>query len=307
MRKQEDEKLERRLHQVMEQIQPDEDAKDRMYLEIMRRASVAETPPAKPKPWYLRWQTSAGACTAALLCVVVVAAAVHGRMPQGGTGQLDIVSPAVTTQASELPADTEQPDETETRPQAETTAAETGVTVHSAGTTAGTAAGNASAAAESSTVPAEDKIVSPVSPEITVPQKPQQQETQPVVTTAAPQTKPVQTTAAATTVPKAETTAVPETVTKPPATTASSVETVPIRQNIYLYYKLTWEGNPYDTDYMEVSSSSLDQYLGYGVTRGNDVEDTYTVLIYSIVGVDPVQQVAVQYAGEEKYYVFTIQ
>ena len=79
MQKQEDEKLERRLHQVMEQIQPDEDAKDRMYLEIMRRASVAETPPAKPKPWYLRWQTSAGACTAALLCVVVVAAAVHGN------------------------------------------------------------------------------------------------------------------------------------------------------------------------------------------------------------------------------------
>ena len=116
-----------------------------------------------------------------------------------------------------------------------------------------------------------------------------------------------QTTAAATTVPKAETTAAPETVTEPPATTASSMETVPIRQNIYLYYKLTWEGNPYDTDYMEVSSSSLDQYLGYGVTRGNDVEDTYTVLIYSIVGVDPVQQVAVQYAGEEKYYVFTIQ
>lgn len=297
MQKQEDEKLERRLHQVMEQIQPDEDAKDRMYLEIMRRASVAETPPAKPKPWYLRWQTSAGACTAALLCVVVVAAAVHGRMPQGGTGQLDIVSPTVTTQASELSADTEQSDETETRPQTET-----GVTVYSAEITAGTAAGNASAAAESSTVPAEDEIVSPVSPEITVPQKPQQQETQPVVTTAAPQT-----TAAATTVPKAETTAAPETVTEPPATTASSVETVPIRQNIYLYYKLTWEGNPYDTDYMEVSSSSLDQYLGYGVTRGNDVEDTYTVLIYSIVGVDPVQQVAVQYAGEEKYYVFTIQ
>ena len=294
MQKQEDEKLERRLHQVMERIQPDEDAKYRMYLEIMRRASVAETPPAKPKPWYLRWQTSAGACTAALLCVVVVAAAVHGRMPQGGTGQLDIVSPTVTTQASELPADTEQPDETETRPQTET-----GVTVHSAEITAGTAAGNASAVAESSTVPAEDEIVSP---EITVPQKPQQQETQPVVTTAAPQT-----TAAATTVPKAETTAAPETVTEPPATTASSVETVPIRQNIYLYYKLTWEGNPYDTDYMEVSSSSLDQYLGYGVTRGNDVEDTYTVLIYSIVGVDPVQQVAVQYAGEEKYYVFTIQ
>ena len=294
MQKQEDEKLERRLHQVMERIQPDEDAKDRMYLEIMRRASVAETPPAKPKPWYLRWQTSAGACTAALLCVVVVAAAVHGRMPQGGTGQLDIVSPTVTTQASELPADTEQPDKTETRPQTET-----GVTVHSAEITAGTAAGNASAVAESSTVPAEDEIVSP---EITVPQKPQQQETQPVVTTAAPQT-----TAAATTVPKAETTAAPETVTEPPATTASSVETVPIRQNIYLYYKLTWEGNPYDTDYMEVSSSSLDQYLGYGVTRGNDVEDTYTVLIYSIVGVDPVQQVAVQYAGEEKYYVFTIQ
>lgn len=43
------------------------------------------------------------------------------------------------------------------------------------------------------------------------------------------------------------------------------------------------------------------------MTQGSDVDDTYTVLIYSITGVDPRQQVAVQYVGEEKYYVFTIQ
>ena len=42
MRNQEDEMLKKCLRQTMEQIQPDEETKKRMYLEIMRRASAAE-------------------------------------------------------------------------------------------------------------------------------------------------------------------------------------------------------------------------------------------------------------------------
>ena len=42
MRNQEDEMLKKCLRQTMEQIQPDEETKNRMYLEIMRRASAAE-------------------------------------------------------------------------------------------------------------------------------------------------------------------------------------------------------------------------------------------------------------------------
>ena len=63
MRNQEDEMLKKCLRQTMEQIQPDEETKKRMYLEIMRRASAAEnakTAAQKKRPWYLRWQTSTG-------------------------------------------------------------------------------------------------------------------------------------------------------------------------------------------------------------------------------------------------------
>lgn len=182
MRNQEDEMLKKCLRQTMEQIQPDEETKKRMYLEIMRRASAAEnakTAAQKKRPWYLRWQTS---------------------------------KPAETARAAETSKKAD------------------------------------------------------------------------IVTTAAPVV-----------------------TTLPETSKEQETETVPIRQNIYLYYKLIWRNNPYDTNYDEVPGGVLDNYLGYGVTQGSDVDDTYTVLIYSITGVDPRQQVAVQYVGEEKYYVFTIQ
>ena len=74
MRNQEDEMLKKCLRQTMEQIQPDEETKKRMYLEIMRRASAADnakTAAQKKRPWYMRWQTSTGICTAALLCDLI--------------------------------------------------------------------------------------------------------------------------------------------------------------------------------------------------------------------------------------------
>ena len=92
MRNQEDEMLKKCLRQTMEQIQPDEETKKRMYLEIMRRASAAEnakTAAQKKRPWYLRWQTSTGICTAALLCVVIAAASIHSKMPDGTNQRLN--------------------------------------------------------------------------------------------------------------------------------------------------------------------------------------------------------------------------
>lgn len=125
MRNQEDEMLKKCLRQTMEQIQPDEETKKRMYLEIMRRASAAEnakTAAQKKRPWYLRWQTSTGICTAALLCVVIAAASIHSKMPDG-TNQLEVVLPAAVTTAAEPE---ERPDtETEPAATAETTLPET--------------------------------------------------------------------------------------------------------------------------------------------------------------------------------------
>lgn len=302
MRNQEDEMLKKCLRQTMEQIQPDEETKNRMYLEIMRRASAAEnakTAAQKKRPWYLRWQTSTGICTAALLCVVIAAASIHSKMPDG-TNQLEVVPPAAVTTAVEPE---ERPDtETEPAATAETTLPET----------ASDAAVQSGVNTETKTIAEEPGDIPEVIEEPadnTAPQTTGKHNT-PAVTTAVPQTsKPAETTRAAETSKKADivTTAAPVVTTLPETSKEQETETVPIRQNIYLYYKLIWRNNPYDTNYDEVPGGVLDNYLGYGVTQGSDVDDTYTVLIYSITGVDPRQQVAVQYVGEEKYYVFTIQ
>lgn len=304
MRNQEDEMLKKCLRQTMEQIQPDEETKKRMYLEIMRRASAAEnakTAAQKKRPWYLRWQTSTGICTAALLCVVIAAASIHSKMPDG-TNQLEVVPPAAVTTAVEPE---ERPDtETEPAATAETTLPETASDAD--------AAVQSSANTETKTIAEEPGDIPEVIEEPadnTAPQTTGKHNT-PAVTTAVPQTsKPAETTRAAETSKKADvvTTAAPVVTTLPETSKEQETETFPIRQNIYLYYKLIWRNNPYDTNYDEVPGGVLDNYLGYGVTQGSDVDDTYTVLIYSITGVDPRQQVAVQYVGEEKYYVFTIQ
>lgn len=296
-----EEQMERRLRQALEQVKPDEEAKDRMYLEIMRRAASQKT--VKKRPWYLHWQTSAGICTAALICVVVAAASLHGRMPQGGTEQLRVVTPeTVTTEtvSGETASGTTPEAQTEHR-------TETVTAVHSE-TEAVQTQTAASGAAYTETEPAAV-----------------QKKSQPAVTgqvygqtTAA---SAAVTTAAQTDLPPAKTTVKPgetnaseqETSADPAVTTAptgsdSAPEThtdIPIRQNIYLYYKLCWEGVRYDTQYVQTAGKGL-EYLGYGVTSGAETDGTYTVLIYAMEGIDPAQQLAVQYAGEDVYYIFTV-
>ena len=86
MRNQEDEMLKKCLRQTMEQIQPDEETEKPDVSGDHARASAAEnakTAAQKKRPWYLRWQTSTGICTAALLCVVIAAASIHSKMPDG--------------------------------------------------------------------------------------------------------------------------------------------------------------------------------------------------------------------------------
>lgn len=292
------ESLERRLHHALDQIQPDENAKDRMYLEIMRRASAAEQPMEKKRPWYLRWQTSAGACTAALVCVVVVVAALHSRMPQDGADQLEVVPPTVTTQAQ-----TPEAAVTTAASESRETAAETQ-------TTAAAAPAETTAVTVSVTVQETQADTEADVPEET----PQPQITAaPAVTTAAEQhttAKPV-TTARATTAVKETTAATTAVTTSQAAQTTGAAATttshVSIRQSIFHYFMLSWGGLHYDTTYVEVPSKDVQYYLGYGVTNGTDVSDTYTVLIYGIVGEDPSQKLAIQYAGEDEYYVFNVQ
>ena len=122
-------------------------------------------------------------------------------------------------------------------------------------------------------------------------------------TAAETQTKPVRTTTAVTKATTAQTQ--PTEPAQTTVTTKSSQSNISIRQNIYLYHILVWQGISYDTQYTEISSRELDEYLGNGITNGEDVDDTYVVLIYSVKGADGAQQLAIQYAGTNQYYLFT--
>lgn len=294
-----EEQMERRLQQVLEQIRPDEAAKDRMYLEIMRRAASQKT--VKKRPWYLRWQTSAGICTAALACVVIAVASFHGRMPQNGTEQLQVVTPKTTTEAvsEKEPALTQSEYESASRLKTVTTAVFVMETVQTQIISSGT--GN------EGTEPSVEELEE-LQPAVTGQESEQQHRQTVAVTAPAKANVPtVQTTVkpSETTVP-VQTPSTDEAETTAPADNniSGGSTDVPIRQNIYLYYKLTWGGVHYDTQYAEASGKGL-EYLGYGVTSGADTDGTYTVLIYAMEGIDSTQQLAVQYAGEDTYYIFT--
>ena len=247
MRNQEEDR--RRIQQALQHLSPDEAAKDRMYAQILKHAADAERKEAR-RPWYRRWQTaSAGICTVALACAVVMMAAVHSRMPQNGTDQLVVLQPA--TETAVVTALPEQPPETQTQPLITTTSANTA-------------------------------------------EKPQESRA------SQPAERQTAETACA-----AVTDAAEDAVQTEPVTTKSSQSNISIRQNIYLYHILVWQGISYDTQYTEISSRELDEYLGNGITNGEDVDDTYVVLIYSVKGADGAQQLAIQYAGTNQYYLFT--
>lgn len=298
-----DREIKQKVAQALENIRPDENAKDRMYLEVMRRASVQSAP---KKPWYLRFRTSAGLCGMAMAFIVVAVAALHSRMPEDGAEKLSM---------ADLPQ--------ETQTQTTTAAENIGTQLTQSGGT--TPASSVTATTVVVTVK-EERVTQSLAerktetagaawrPEITL--------SQPVESDLCPE----KTTVAAQTKPSNEQTQKPSVGTKPAQTApAEDVKTdlpqtdaptktevavtmtepvdIPIRQNIYLYYALTFQGELYTTDYMPITGSSL-TYLGPGVTSGKDVDDTHTVLIYAIDGADQKTQLAVQYAGETEYYLF---
>ncbi len=283
------------IKNALDHIAPDKAAVDRMYLEIMRRAASQEAVPQK-KPWYLRWQTSAGVCTAAMACVVVLVAFLHGRMPVDIMGELPVVTPSeVSEESSEIHMQTG----TKVSEKAIVTAETTTVVVTSAAKqTKAVAEIDDSSDVQQCTETVPVQTVPAALPQTSfVNTTPNVPETRPAVTTVL--TK--KTTAAMQTAETVQTTAAPLTEE---AGNATGSEEIPIRQNIYLYYTLMYNGIRYNTQYVSISGNKLD-YIGPGVTKGDDVEDTHTVLIYAIKGDDTSRHLAVQYVGETNYYIFT--
>ncbi|MCC8110442.1 MAG: hypothetical protein LIO74_02060 [Ruminococcus sp.] len=88
------------------------------------------------------------------------------------------------------------------------------------------------------------------------------------------------------------------------STTTTTQTSLTLRQSIFLYYELNWNGVWYDTQYITISSLDISNYLGPAVTEGTDVDDTYTVLVYEIECVDTSESLVVQYAEKDEYYIF---
>ena len=125
MQNMEQDPIQKLIQDAAEPLAPTEAAKDRMYAEIMRRAAEKQASRhQKRRPWYQRWQTSAGAV--ALACVVLAFSALHGRLPQNGAGQLEVVPEQTTVTEAVGIMETEtktQPQESAASvPQKETTA-----------------------------------------------------------------------------------------------------------------------------------------------------------------------------------------
>lgn len=243
----------------------------------------------------------------ALACVVLAFSALHGRLPQNGAVQLEVVPEQTTVTEAvgimETETKTQSQESAASVPQKETTAvSETAAVSKETQTTA------ASAVTEVPSLPEEEPEESwrETQPAV-VPTTPETVQTQPAVTRPA--------SAATTAAPVSQTTAAPETRQPETQTTAAATTTAPsfthrplpspTMENIRYYYRLMWDGMPYDTEYETISSEQIVSYLGVGVTSGPDVGDTFTVLVYEIESEGETAQLAVQYAGMDEYYLFT--
>lgn len=298
------------IRNALEPIRPDTDARERMYHAILKSSAQQVKP---KKPWYLRWQVSVGIGAAAMACVMMVIFSAHTRLPQDSTQQLEVLPPTVTEQQPDIPG-TEVTRHTQTQTIAMTTdTAQCESTVQA----------DASVPPSMETTQA-DRDAQPITDTMAHMQNNTEPagmttKSSPTQTTNAatqtephhaqhPETSPPGTTMASATGATDTTVAVTETapVTQPTSAQTEPVnDAPPIRQNIYLYNMLTWDKARYQTNYETVDSSTL-TYLGAGITDGKDVSDTYTVLVYEIEGVDPSKALAVQYAGENCYYRFTL-
>ncbi len=306
------------IHHALDAIQPTEEAKDRIYRRVFEHQAIAESERPAKKPWYLRWQTSAIG-TAALACVVVLTVLIHGYLPSDETAQLEVVPQQTTISAeSNLSAETTTTAATAEFAAVQVTSVtseittsdksdnETTSTDETAQAEAQTTCTETQAQTQGQTQTAPAQTTAP--PRQTTAARHSTTAIQQTTTQATTTAHTTQTTAPAivTTQAKTTTTQTVTTTTAESETTETTVSGLPIRQSIFAYNRLSWNGVLYETAYDTVNSRDIDTYLGAAVTEGESVSDTYTVLVYTIQGESEGETLAVQYAGMNAYYIFTI-
>lgn len=288
--------MQKKIQEALEKIQPTEEAKDHMYLEIMRRSAledIAKREKIQKKPWYLRWQTSAIG-TAALAFAIIFTAAIYTRIPQNGDEQVAVIDSeniqtTIVTDETDIPAtttDTDVNDENAWQGQTATTAVTSENSAIETETTTVTRTvysngDNSSENSDSFTTTASTNITAAVVAQTTT-----QTKTTTVTIAKTTTKKTTKATTAITTRTTTQTTRFTSVQTtdtdakQTESTTTTTQASLTLRQSIFLYYELNWNGVWYDTQYITISSLDISNYLGPAVTEGADVDDTYTVLVY---------------------------
>lgn len=288
------------IKRAWDRLTPDEETKERMLSAILEKsAAMEQETSAKPvgMPWYVRLRIPMGVSAAAMACAVIVTLAVGnpllvnngssrqellGTQPVSGMHTTEPVVSAYTGTCA-ADADTEAAWASVTTQTTSLTTVTTDLTETSldiflkeGGAVLETSASQKPMVSAVVTTPTEmpaassDTTAAPVTTLTTVTEM---TETQTSLTETAEQTT---------------------TKTNPPS----------LYGNLYDFNHVSWAGLSYDTSYETVAYEDLENHLGSGVAVGDTVGGSYTILLYEIHGMPVERGLAVQYAGQNEYYLF---
>lgn len=287
------------IKKAYDRLTPDEETKERMLRAIIAKSAEMEhEASAKPVivPWYVRLRVPMGISAAAMACAMVFTLASNNpELVQNGASRQGMLEtkPASTT----MIAENEEPAVTTVRP-AETTAeaVQTAITVSTAAQTPTTTAAVENLLNTSSTGVITTAAPKPVTSEAVTTHA----STEAVTTTETAES--VTTTAELAYTTEIITSTASETTAL--TTTLTTKGTPAVYGNYHDYNHVIWNDMTYATVYESVPYEMLNESMGSGVAIGESIGGAYTILLYSIDGMTIEQGFAVQYAGQEKYYLF---
>ncbi len=277
-----------------ERLSPDEAAKKRMQ-ERLLQAAAAQSAPKKQKPWLTIWKRPLQVGTFAAVCAALaILVQQQGLLEVRQQQQTMLESAAEQTTQTTTAAQEQQ---AASNPTAESSKQTQPASMHTqaAASTVGLVGGSGTTQTEGRTessrqqteLPIHTGIASAPASSGTTAVAPPIQTAPPVVSTVAP---------AATTVQPQET---------QQETVCTTKTTTPVwNKDIHDFNRLHFQGTEYVTQYEEVPMGDIVSYLGSSVAMDAQSQEWYTVVIYAVKEKDAAQYLAVQYAGQDTYYLF---
>ena len=296
------------IKKAYDHLTPDDETKERMLRNIMMMSSeIEQNASAKPVivPWYVRLRMPMGISAAAMACAMVFTLALNNpALVQDSSSHQNMLG---TKPAASVSAVTVTTTDCTTSKTTETTAVETKISKTPAVQTASIT----STAAQTPTITApvnnflntsssseiHTAAPKPVTSNVVTP--PPTTSTEALITTVSVETVTTPAETAVTTEHSAVTTEISES-----SVTTTTTKKPILYGNIHDYNHVELAGAEYITYYECIPYEELDDTLGSGVAVGELIGGSYTILMYSINDTPVEEAIAVQYAGQQTYYLF---